>query len=346
MSRRPGARRVPAALVGLALVTATACAADPGAEVITAPAAAALIQIAPGGTGPVQAGVDHAVVVERRATVTTVAVTEGAQVRQGQELLSVFTIGDSSAIATATNLLREHEKELESVRARDGVGATTTIAMLGQIARDRQTLTDLKSAPLVVSAPAEGRVSGLSVQAGREITRTDVVLHVIDDRILRLTVPVPAAYRDLLAAGQPAVLTLPGGSGATFNAAVVAVGPTTLAGTVAAGLTAQSETVPVVVELPNPGGIALGRAAYVRFPVDRPAAVAVNSLAVLGSGQEPFVFVVADSRIEQRTVVTGASDGDTTEILAGLAAGDEVVISGGHQLATGDSIRATRWDAS
>ena len=51
-------------------------------------------------------------------------------------------------------------------RARDGVGAASTLALLDQIALDRQALTDLKSTPLSIAAPADGHVSGLAVQAG------------------------------------------------------------------------------------------------------------------------------------------------------------------------------------
>jgi hypothetical protein len=332
-----------AALLAVAVIMSglAACSGGSTADVVVSPAAVARFQIAPAGTGPVLAAVDQAVVVERRATVTSVDVVEGQEVHQGEQLLAVFTIGDSSAIATATNQLRADEKELASVRARDGVGAASTLALLDQIAVDRQALTDLKSTPLSIAAPADGHVSGLAVQAGAEVTRTDVVLHVVDDRRLRVTVPLTASYRGLITTGQNTLLTIPGGSGRSFEATVIDVGPSTLDPKTSGG------TVPVTVELPKPDDpIALGTTAYVRFPIDYSAPVAVNSLAVLGKDQQPYVFVVKDGHVEQRAVVTGPSDGALTEIVSGVAPDDEVVISGGQQLLSGDPVTTTRSDSS
>ncbi len=280
-------------------------------------------------------------VIERRATVTGIDVVEGAEVHQGQQLLTAYTIGDSGAIGTATNQLRADELDLESARVRDGAGALNTIKLQAKVANDRQALTDLKATPLAVTAPVDGRVSGLSVAVGAEVTRTDVVLHVVDTRTLRVTVPVATSYRNLITTGQQASLTLPGGSGQAYPAAVTSVGPSTVNAATAL------DTIPVTVELPNPPEtIALGSGAYVSFPINRNAAVAVNSLAVLGKDQQPFVFLLQDGQVHQRPVTVGVTDGKSTEIVKGLARGDQVVISGGQQLVSGDRVSAARSDAS
>lgn len=322
-------------VIAVAMVSA-GCGVSSGSAVVVATAGPATIAISPAGTGPVTAGVDVAVVVERRATVTDIAVTEGANVVKGQDLLSVYTIGDSAAISTALNQLRADEKELESVRARDGASAKTTFDLLDKVAQDRQALTDIKSNPLVVTAPIDGRISGLAITAGVQITRTDVVMHVIDDRRMKVTVQIARSYLDLISSGQAAVLTLPGGAGTNYQATVTNVGVSTADGS------ADVAAVPVTVELPKPadGTLVVGTEAYVRLPITRDAAVTVNSLAVLGAAQQPYVFVAVNGRVEQRPVVTGVSDGDRTEIITGVSAGEQVVISGGQQLVTGDDVRA------
>jgi membrane fusion protein (multidrug efflux system) len=326
--------------------TVAACGSGSGSNVVVSAAVAGNLHVEPGGTAPVTAGVDNAVIFERRATVTSVDVVEGAQVHQGQTLLTVYTNGDTGVIGTATNKLRDDQLQLDSVRTRDGAGAATTLALLAQVDRDRQALTDLKSMPTTITAPADGRVSGLSVQVGSQLTRTDIVLHVIDDRKLRVTVPVPSTYSSLITPGQNGQLTLPGGSGQSFPSNVVSIGPA-VNGPPTHRPSAQVDTVPVTVELPNPDpAIPLGSAAYVRFPVDREAAVVVNSVAVLGADQQPFVFVAQNGRVLQRAVVTGVSDGISTEILSGLSVGEDVVISGGQQLISGDPVSTSRSDSA
>ena len=345
-------RRLSAALIASVLVlTVAGCGADAGSDVVVAPAVAGDLHIAPAAQGQVMAEVDRAIVVERRATVVSVDVVDGAPVQAGHVLLTVYTIGDSLAVATAVNTMRADAKELSSVRARDGVGAATTIALLARVAKDRQVLTDLKLSPTAVTAPVTGRVSGLTAAVGAELTRTDVVMHVIDDSNLLVTVPLAVQYRNVVETGQRAVVTLPG-SGRTYKAAVVGIGPSATVKATAGVSTTNSDsttdqTVPVTVKLTKPAGnVALGSTATVAFPSIHHAPVSVNSLAVLGSDQQPFVFVVKDGHLQQRTVVTGVTDGDATEILGGVTLNENVVISGGRQLLDGDPVSVTDPDRS
>jgi Cu(I)/Ag(I) efflux system membrane fusion protein len=64
-------------------------------------------------------------------------------------------------------------------------------------------------------------------------------------------------------------------------------------------------------------------------------ALAVPSSAVLRDGTRLTAFVLkAGGRVERRRLEIGRSDGEFTEVLAGLVAGEEVVSSGGRELQT------------
>jgi membrane fusion protein (multidrug efflux system) len=329
--------RILACALGLAVLAGiTACTHAPGAEVVVSAALPRTLHIAPAGTGTVLAGVDHAVLLERRATVRTVNVVDGEWVQRGQLLLQVVTIGQSAAVATATNQLWLDHNRLAGVRARDGAFAATTLALLNQIDRDRQYLSDLKNSPTSITAPVTGRVSGLSVRAGTAADRTKVILHVVDDSTVQVVVPVAANYRMQLAVHQQAVLSLPSQPGASFTATVVGIGPT------AESDSGGDETVPVTVTASNATrAITLGSSVYVRMPMVRRASVAVDSVAVLGMQQQPFVFIVDHGRVRQHAVKVGASDGSWTELFSGVGAGQEVVISGGQRLVDGAQIHVS-----
>lgn len=83
----------------------------------------------------------------------------------------------------------------------------------------------------------------------------------------------------------------------------------------------------VVVENPR-GEWTPGLFVTARVAVDRArVAVAVPDEALVRMPEGPAVFVAEGLRFEVRRVVTGRSDGRTTEIVSGLAAGDSVVVA-------------------
>jgi RND family efflux transporter MFP subunit len=67
-------------------------------------------------------------------------------------------------------------------------------------------------------------------------------------------------------------------------------------------------------------------------------AIAVPQSAVRDDGGQKIVFLVKDDRLERRAVKVGANRGSDAEILAGLAAGDTVVVSGPADLHDGETI--------
>ncbi|MBI4486466.1 MAG: efflux RND transporter periplasmic adaptor subunit [Acidobacteria bacterium] len=72
-----------------------------------------------------------------------------------------------------------------------------------------------------------------------------------------------------------------------------------------------------------------------------PAAQAVSLIpksAVRTEHNKTYVFVVRQETVERRAVQTGGADGDRLEVVAGLAAGDRVVVSPAAELADGVKI--------
>jgi RND family efflux transporter MFP subunit len=70
--------------------------------------------------------------------------------------------------------------------------------------------------------------------------------------------------------------------------------------------------------------------------------IAIPQTAVRDDGGQKVVFLVKDDRVERRAVKLGANRGSETEILAGLAAGDTVVVNGPAGLHDGETIAVKR----
>ncbi len=73
-----------------------------------------------------------------------------------------------------------------------------------------------------------------------------------------------------------------------------------------------------------------------------PAALTVPQNAVRDDGGQKVVYLVKEDHVERRAVKTGTNRGSDTEILAGLAAGDTVVVKGPADLRDGQTIAIKR----
>ncbi len=73
------------------------------------------------------------------------------------------------------------------------------------------------------------------------------------------------------------------------------------------------------------------------LPAARPVTL-VPKLAVRTENKESFAFVVTNGVVERRVVKIGGTDGDRLEVLAGLTAGEKVVVSPPATLAAGAKV--------
>lgn len=69
-------------------------------------------------------------------------------------------------------------------------------------------------------------------------------------------------------------------------------------------------------------------------PAARPVTL-VPKGAIKTDGKQSYVFVVVNDRVDRRAVTTGGTDGDRVEVVAGLNAGERVVVSPPPELSPG-----------
>ena len=70
------------------------------------------------------------------------------------------------------------------------------------------------------------------------------------------------------------------------------------------------------------------------LPVARPVAL-VPKTAIRAEDNQSYAFVVVNGLVDRRAVKTGGTDGDRVEVLAGLSAGERVVVSPPPMLTNG-----------
>src|SRR5262249_18195875 len=157
---------------------------------------------------------------------------------------------------------------------------------------------------LVVRAPFDGVVTERNVHPGALVgppagPNATPMLRVEQVSRLRLTVAVPENDVGAIAEGAPAEFSVQAWPGKKFSGTVTRV---------AHAIDAKTRTMPVELDVDNPGGkLASGMYAEVRWPIVRSApSLLVPATAVVQTTERTFVDRVRDGVLEQVPVRRGA----------------------------------------
>jgi RND family efflux transporter MFP subunit len=193
-----------------------------------------------------------------------------------------------------------------------------------------------------IVAPFEGVVTRRMVDAGAFIpaatsgsaAQTAAVLTVMDFSRVRVQVAVPEREAAVVRKGCLVRVSTEGLPGRRFDGSISRI---------SYALDEATRTMPVEVELRNPGGdLRPGMYAAVLIVLERKAdALTVPSAAVVTEKNEASLFTVVDRMARRLSVKTGVSDGVRTEITQGLQPGQAVILVGKQALKDGQAVNAT-----
>lgn len=265
----------------------------------------------------------------------------GTRVRAGQLLAEIDTpeVGQQLRQAQADLATAEANQELarvsdarwQALLATNSVSRQEADEKAGDYAAKRQLaagaranlarLQELVSFNRVV-APFEGTVTARNTDIGQLIASGSTELfRVADTRKLRIYVAVPQVYAASVKPGQAAVLRFPDRPGGQWPAKVVRS---------ADALNAATRTLQVELQVDNDKG-ELFPGAYAEVRLKLPASaqvlrIPVNALLFRGEGLQ-VAKLGAGERVSLTAITPGRDFGTEIEVLAGLAAGDRIVIN-------------------
>ena len=188
---------------------------------------------------------------------------------------------------------------------------------------------------LVLKAPFDGIVADISGELGEYATPsppgipTPPAIDLIDDSCLFISAPIDEVDAANIHTGQVSRITLDAIKGKTFEGRVKRVAPYVLE------LEKQARTVEVEVDFvqpPTAENLLVGYSADVEIVHTRHDNVLrIPTQAMLPSesvqNAKRVLLYKADGILEERTVTTGLSNWEQTEITSGLAEGDQIVLS-------------------
>ncbi len=215
-------------------------------------------------------------------------------------------------------------------------GPEVLLPLQAQVAQSVANVETAKKnlAAATIIAPFDGQISQITGDIGTQVSAATAVFILLNPNLIRIDANVDQADIGNLKVGQTATITFDALAGRSYNATVAAIGltPTTQQGVVTyvVNFAVDTSRLATGVPIPTPGMTATISVTTSR--VD--AALVVPTRAIRRTGRTSTVTVKGPNGDEQRTVVTGATNGTLTQITSGLNEGDEVLVSAARTTTT------------
>ena len=231
---------------------------------------------------------------------------------------------------------RDLEAEAQVASAEQNVQASISRLQAAKSALDHEIAL---FAYTKITSPLNGVVTqrfasdGAMIQAGTSSnTQAMPVVHVAQDDVLRLMLPVPEAYVETIRNGQPVSVTVPA-LNRSFSGNVTRF---------ADRVQASTRTMTAEVDLKNtPRDLIPGMYAQVQLTLaDSPNAVAIPVGAVDGTGNISKIYVVDSvGLVHVRTVNTGIQNPQFVQVVSGIQPGEGVILGSHSGLQDGEKVQ-------
>jgi multidrug efflux pump subunit AcrA (membrane-fusion protein) len=205
-----------------------------------------------------------------------------------------------------------------------------------QMAQVRQAEVALAQArvrvrELRITSPIAGVVTKVNVESGAVISGQTVIATVATIRPIEVHVPLPETDLPRLRRGSRVRIAVDALPGREFEGRIARVAP---------ALDEASRSARLVIVVPN-ADLALRPGMFARATVvfDERQAIMIPSDAIVLRGQTSVVFVVKGDTVEERAVKIGYVEGNRSEIVEGLKAGEAIVVVGQQGLRDGMKVR-------
>ncbi len=304
--------------------------------------------------------------------VETVTVDRGSRVHRGQLLVKLTAPELVSQRSQAEAAVRAAQSQLATVQAKltsdngtylhmveaaktPGVLAANDVLVAGQTVSADKGLVDaadqnvsaakeaLRSISqtesyLTTMAPFDGVVTTRNLHPGALIGPASgtggaqPILQIVDDKRLRLAVPIPEAQVGEMKSGQLVSFTVPAYPGQTFKAPIERI---------SREVDEKSRTMPVELDVKNTDGrLSSGSFTNVAWPLERGyPTLFVPTTSVTTDQQHTFVIRVRNGKAEWVIVQAGQTVNGDIEVFGDLSAGDRVVKTASDAIHSGDSVR-------
>jgi len=284
------------------------------------------------------------VLSEVEGRVLTLRVEEGDWVKNGQVLATL--VRDDEQIAFKKAQLKETNARAAFDRAKELVDRELIsreefdkLKIDYEITGQELAEAEWALKKTTIVAPFSGRVTARMTQLGQHVRPGDELFQVTDYNPLIARIYLPE--RDVLGLeeGRTVQIRLDAADQVSFAGRIRQISPVVDTSTGTVKVTVEATEPPKEV---RPGS-------FVSVNIVRethPEAVLLPREAVLRELQKAHVFVAEDDVAEKRSVTLGLEEGDLIEVISGVEAGDQVIITGQGGLKDGSAVKILIADAN
>ena len=270
--------------------------------------------------------------------VTAVTFRDGERVKRGQVLVQLDDAQARADVAAAQAAVTESEsqynrsRELLNTQALSKSSFEQLEATL-KANRARLAAAGARLEDTVIRAPFSGRVGLRRVSVGTLISPGDVITTLDDTSVIKLDFSVPENFLASLREGLSIRASAPAFPGRTFAGKVSSIDSRV-------DMTTRSVVVRALLANED-GALKPGMFLNVSLANDEREALVIPEEALSPEAERQYVYVVTDGKVSRREVRIGGRQPGTVEIIAGLTAGERVVVEGTQKVRDGASVIAT-----
>lgn len=277
-----------------------------------------------------------------------ILVDEGMRVSAGQKLVVMDDVNTTSyqlqvdnAKANLQNVQRDYNRAQELYKIGGGTKQavdqmeTQLINAKNALAAAERTLRNAQE-NTVLTSPISGVVTARNYDPG-DMTGALPILTVARVNPVKVVINVTESELSKVKRGMPALVTFDTYGDETFNGTVSLISPT---------VDSASRTFSVEITLANADGKILpGMFGRVELNLGKETRVVVPDMSVVkqpGSGNHYVYVCNPDGTVSYNKVELGQRLGDSYELISGVEAGSEVVISGQSRLSDGAKVKKSK----
>jgi len=259
----------------------------------------------------------------------------GSRVQEGDLLVKISAGEISAKVLQAEaqlsqarrNLARESKLQKQGASTKETVKGLLDATRIAEAAfEEARTMLDYTT----ISAPFSGTITKKIANIGDRASPVRILLMIENGDALQVLAQVPESLLLAVKQGDIVPVQIPAAA-LTIEGTVAEVAP---------AANPLSRTAPVKINIPSSPDLRVGQFARIGLVGNEEHTLMINSSAILAKGQMDIVFVndASTKTAHMRIVKTGAVHGDQTEILAGLAPGEQIVVSGVERLQDGQPL--------
>lgn len=266
-------------------------------------------------------------------TITALPMVLGSVVRKGDLLLEI-SAGEIDARLQQSraqlsqaqrNLAREKKLLVQNAATAETVKSLEESLAIAEAANQEALIMQGYTRLL---APFDGRVTRKLANIGDLATPGKPLLNIEDESHLQVITDVPEAMILQVKQGDVLSLTVPS-AGLTVPGTVAEVAPTT---------NPTTRSGPVKINIASHPHLRPGQFVRVALSQQSIKTLIVPRTALVSSGQMEQLFVVEKDTARLRLVRSGAKYGEAIEILSGITAGEQVIVTGQSSIQDGQPV--------